>query len=82
VRDSLNNRGCKSIRSLGKAFRSIDSYNGDRKIDKEEFYWGLRDFGVNISKKEADALLQYLDSNQDGYVNYDEFLVGIRGKPN
>ena len=23
-----------------------------------------------------------LDTNQDGFVNYDEFLVGIRGRPN
>lgn len=71
-----------SIRSLGKAFKTIDSYNGDRKIDKEEFYWGLKDFGVTITKKEADTLLAYLDTNEDGYVNFDEFLVGIRGKPN
>jgi Ca2+-binding EF-hand superfamily protein len=27
-------------------------------------------------------LLEYLDTDQDGYVNYDEFLKGIRGKPN
>jgi Ca2+-binding EF-hand superfamily protein len=26
--------------------------------------------------------LDYLDTNDDGFVNYDEFLVGIRGKPN
>ena len=71
-----------SIRGLGRAFRNIDSYNGDRKIDKEEFYVGLREYGVNISKKEADVLLNYLDTNKDGYVSYDEFLTGIRGKPN
>lgn len=82
VKESLNARGASTIRSLGRAFRSIDSYNGDRKIDKEEFYIGLKEFGANISKKEAEVLLDYLDTDRDGFVNYDEFLVGIRGKPN
>ena len=26
--------------------------------------------------------MTYLDKNDDGYVSFDEFLVGIRGKPN
>ena len=67
---------------MGRAFKSIDSYNGDRKIDKEEFYIGLKEFGAAISKKEAEVLLDYLDTDRDGFVNFDEFLVGIRGKPN
>jgi Ca2+-binding EF-hand superfamily protein len=82
VRISLQNRGANTIRGLGRAFKIIDSYDGNRKIDKEEFYFGLKDLGVNISKKEAEALLDYLDTNDDGFVNFDEFLVGIRGKPN
>ena len=56
--------------------------NGDRKIDKQEFYWGLQDLGAAVSKNEAALLLDYLDTNQDGVVSYDEFLVGIRGVPN
>jgi Ca2+-binding EF-hand superfamily protein len=39
---------------MGRTFRTIDSYNGDRKIDKEEFYFGLKDLGANITKKEAE----------------------------
>lgn len=60
----------------------MDSTDGNRKIDKEEFYWGLKDNGTNISRRESEILLDYLDTNQDGYVNFDEFLVGLRGKPN
>ena len=60
----------------------MDNVDGNRKIDKEEFYIGLKDLGVTISKKEAESLLDYLDTNDDGFVNYDEFLIGIRGKPN
>jgi Ca2+-binding EF-hand superfamily protein len=82
VREQLKSRGVNSIRGIGRAFKNIDSYNGDRKIDKEEFYIGLKEYGVNISRKEAETLLNYLDTNQDGYVSFDEFLNGIRGKPN
>jgi Ca2+-binding EF-hand superfamily protein len=82
VRTSLLGRGVNTIRGIGRAFKTIDSFNGNRKIDKEEFYFGLKDFGVNISKKEAEALIDFLDTDDDGFVNYDEFLVGVRGKPN
>ena len=74
-------RGTKTIRGLGRVFRIIDD-SGNRKIDKQEFYFGLKDQGVDISKKEAEALLDFLDLNDDGLVNFDEFLYGIRGKPN
>ena len=56
--------------------------DGNRKIDKEEFYWGLKDNGTEISKREAEILLDFLDTDNDGYVNFDEFLKGIRGAPN
>lgn len=82
VQDSLKNRGVNTIRGMGRSFRIFDSVDGNRKIDKEEFYWGLKDIGVTITKREAEILLDYLDTDDDGYVNYDEFLTGIRGKPN
>jgi len=66
---------------MGRSFRIADN-NGDRKIDKQEFYWGLKDLGADISKREAQILLEYLDTNKDGVVSYDEFLYGVRGCPN
>ena len=51
------NRGVKTIRGMGRAFRTLDSMDGNRKVDKEEFYWGIKDFGVTISKKEAEVNL-------------------------
>ena len=75
------NRGMKTIRGMGRAFRIMDD-NGDRKIDKQEFYWGLQDLGAAVSKKEAEILLDYLDTNKDGVVSFDEFLVALRGDLN
>ena len=71
----------KTIRGMGRSFRIFDD-NGDRKIDKQEFYWGIKDLGAQITMREANLLLDYLDANKDGVVSFDEFLIGLRGKPN
>lgn len=62
VRVNLHKRGYKTIRSIGRGFRIFDD-NGDRKIDRIEFYQGMSDMGAAISKREADALLNALDLN-------------------
>ena len=81
VRADLEARGAQTIRGLGRQFKIMD-LEGDRKLDKQEFYWGLKDLGCGLSKDECACLLECLDTNQDGYINFDEFLLGIRGRPN
>ena len=81
MRAALATRGTKTIRGMGRAFRIIDD-SGNRKLDKQEFYWGIKDLGVSISKRESEILIEALDTDKDGLVNYDEFLVGVRGCPN
>ena len=81
MRSNLTARGVKTIRSLGRNFKIFDN-NGDRKIDRVEFYQGLQDMGANITKREAECLLSALDTNQDGVVDFNEFLYAIRGCPN
>jgi len=81
VRAALEKRGTKTIRGMGRAFRIVDD-DGNRKLDKQEFYWGIKDLGVTISKRESEILIECLDTDKDGLVNYDEFLVGVRGMPN
>ena len=66
---------------MGKAFSIID-WNGDRKIDNSEFYQGIQELGANITKREGEILLAAMDTNRDGVVSYDEFLVALRGRPN
>ena len=82
VKESLERRGAKTIRALGRTFRALDSYDGNKKIDREEFLVGLRENGVEITRQEAEILFDFFDKDRDGTVNFDEFLVGIRGKPN
>ena len=41
VREQIKARGAKTIRGLGRTFRNFDSFDGNKKIDKQEFYSGL-----------------------------------------
>ncbi len=78
VREQFAKRGARTIRGLGRAFRLMDSYDGNRKVDAQEFFVGMQEAGIQITKVEADALMSYFDTDGDGHINYDEFLVGIR----
>lgn len=53
VRLQLNKRGATTIRSLGSVFRSLDSYDRNRKVDPEEFFIGLNELGCNLSRPEC-----------------------------
>ena len=78
LRESLAKRGSNTVRGLGLCFRCLDSYDGNRKVDKEEFRVGMNEIGVNLTNAEADALMTYFDTDHDGTMNFDEFLVGVR----
>lgn len=79
VRAKIAERGgLNGIRTLGRIMRTMDD-SGDRKLDREELKWGLRDYGVNLSDRELDTVLNAFDRNKDGRIDFDEFLRGIRG---
>ena len=78
VREQIKARGAKTIRGLGRTFRNFDSFDGNHKIDRDEFYSGLCEIGCRVSRQEADTLMALFDSNNDGHVDFNEFLVGIR----
>lgn len=42
--------------------------------------WGLKENGHNLSPSEFERIFKFFDRNNDGKVNYDEFLRGIRGE--
>jgi len=59
LKDQLNARGSTTIRGLGRSFRTLDSYDGNRKVDSQEFFVGLQEFGVKITKAEADVRILF-----------------------
>jgi Ca2+-binding EF-hand superfamily protein len=74
----MASRGARTIRGLGRMFRTIDD-SGNRKVDAQEFFVGLNECGCNLTKQETDLLLAAYDTDKDGNVNFDEFLVMMRG---
>lgn len=82
VRGQLKSRGARTIRGMGRVFRQLDSFDGNNKVDRQEFATGLTECGVSLTKQELDAIFNYFDKNKDGCVDFEEFLTGIRGKPN
>lgn len=50
IRDALNARGANTIRALGKTFKALDSFDNNRKLDRNEFVVGLRENGVTLTK--------------------------------
>ena len=82
VKAGLEARGANTIRNLGRAFRNMDSWDGNRQCDKQEFFTGLTEWGCDISSSEADTLMAWVDKDGSGTVNFDEFLVAIRGELN
>ena len=64
-----------SIEDLRNTFIKIDS-NADGRITVEEFRKGIDVLGLKASEKEISNLIATLDSNNNGYIDYTEFLAG------
>ena len=47
---------------MGRFFQIMD-VDGSRKVDKQDFYYGVQELGANITKREAEVLLEALDIN-------------------
>jgi Ca2+-binding EF-hand superfamily protein len=77
----LRNRGSHGIRGLGIVFRRIDN-SRDRKLDRNEFQWALKENGHVLTPSEFERIFKYFDKNNDGKIDYDEFLRAIRGEMN
>jgi Ca2+-binding EF-hand superfamily protein len=81
IKTKLKSRGTHGIRALGQVFRRMDN-SKDRKLDRSEFMWGLRENGHVLSPSEFERIFKYFDRNNDGKLDYDEFMRGLRGDLN
>jgi len=82
VRQKIITRGGSSgIRSLQRLLAIMDD-NGDQRLSKDEFKFGLRDYGIDLSVTQLDQLFAYFDRDGNGFIDVSEFLVGIRGEMN
>ena len=78
IKKELLRKGINGIRSLSLVMKRMD-LNDSGDLDRQEFEWGLRENGHQLSGLDLDRLFKYFDKNNDGNVSYDEFLRAIRG---
>lgn len=57
---------------LKQAFIMFDK-NGDNKISPDELQQAMKYLGLNPSEKEVKQMIEVVDTNCNGYVDYDEF---------
>lgn len=64
------------IENLRKAFIKIDK-NGDGVLSKQELSEGVSKVpGCNIKEEDWDLVLQLMDTNNNGNIDYTEFIAG------
>jgi len=80
-RDKLKARGARGIIGIQRLFKIIDD-DGSRTLNQQEFAKACRDFKIGLSDENIPILFKYFDSNRDGCLNIDEFLLAIRGDLN
>jgi len=81
IKETLKKRGAMAIRGIGRVFRILDD-NRNRQIDSNELMWGLKDFDIHLSEEQTAVLIKHFDRDNSGTVNFDEFLVALRGDLN
>ena len=77
VKAKLLDRSSGGIKGIARIFKAMDD-TGDRKLDVDDFRWGLLDFGIQVSVEEAQEILNHFDTDKNGSVDFNEFLRTLK----
>lgn len=77
LREQLFRNGTHGLSGVARVFKSAD-FNGNKKLDREEFGEALSFAGLFLSKHDVSFLFKNFDRDNDGNINYNELLMGIR----
>ena len=80
-REKLKGRGSRGIIGLGRQFKIMDD-NGNGTLDPYEFNKAVTDFGVDIETKDLATLFRCFDYDNNGEIDYNEFVRVIVGPMN
>jgi len=75
LKTKIYERSCFGAKELTAIFQAMDQ-KGDHNLDVDDFRWGLIDYGIQISKEDAQELQAHF--NDGGKINWSKFLNAIR----
>lgn len=78
VPDKDKERKAKEIKEFKEVFDIFDK-NGDGTISTKELGGVLRGLNQNFNDKQLEMMIQKVDINGDGEIDFDEFLVMMEG---
>lgn len=58
-------RSNNGIKGIAMIFKAMDN-NGNHMLDVDDFRWGMIDYGIQISKEEAQQILTHFDRDKNG----------------
>lgn len=76
IRAQLFRKGTTGLSGVARVFRQAD-FNGNKKLDVDEFEDALSFAGVFLSASELNTLFKQYDDNGDGNIGYEEFINGL-----
>ena len=74
---AMSRKGGANLRVLKDIFQKMDK-NGNHKLELDEFKAGLNKFGFFPKFVDLQAIHKYYDVDEDGYINFEEFIQGLR----
>jgi len=77
----LKARGTRGIMSIRRCFMIADD-DGSKTLNFYELDKICNDYRIGLSKSETQYLFKFFDLNNNGTIDYEEFLRGIRGEMN
>jgi Ca2+-binding EF-hand superfamily protein len=80
-RFQIKQHGATGIAGLGRKFEIIDD-SGDGKIDIKEFKKACKELTFDWTDANIKELFDFFDTNKSTKIDYDQFLIGLRGQLN
>ena len=76
IRAQLFRKGTNGLSGVARVFKQAD-FNGNKKLDPDEFEEALSFAGVFLTASELKTLFSAYDRNGDGNIGYEEFIKGL-----